>query len=473
MSRNVLALLLLLCAAPSAIAQSIEGEPVADAVGIRTSAAPAPLLAKRAQTPPAIELSASATSMPEALEEIARWNAANRLPARNGFTRALPETIAVRLGTTAAAKSGPAPFARGVLAASPRGLVWSGVIAVDGAERFRIHLRDVSLPEDATLWISSDASAPVAFGAELVDDEGGLWTPPVRGPRAYLEIESQAGAAFAMDAVAELVTPRLAADADDTSCLADASCQTATVFPALEDARRGIGQLEYMKNGSAYVCTGGLLNDTDPSTTIPYLLTANHCISTASSAASLVVTWDFRTSSCQGAVPDFHGLPSSRGATILATNANSDFTLLRLNAIPGNRYLLGWNANLSAIATGTQLYRVSYPAPNGIVQTQMYSRRVIDAFTDECDSQTGSVWSRPQSIYSVDGFGGTYGGSSGSPTLLANGQVVGQLHGYCGEDPANGCDLTNYTVDGSFAVSFPSIEKYLAPPKLRRRAAAH
>jgi lysyl endopeptidase len=228
-----------------------------------------------------------------------------------------------------------------------------------------------------------------------------------------------------------------------------------------------------MKGRNAYVCTGGLLNDSDPSTTIPYLLTANHCISTASSAASLVVTWDFRTSSCQGAVPDFNGLPSSHGATLLATSAESDFTLLRLQSIPSGRYLLGWNANLSAIETGTQLYRISYPAPDGIVQTQMYSRRVIDAFTDECDSEPDSVWSRPQSIYSVDGFGGTYGGSSGSPTLLANGQVVGQLHGYCGENPSNGCDLTNYTVDGSFAVSFPAIQPYLAPAKGRRRAAAH
>lgn len=473
MSRNAVVLLLLALVVPPAVAQSVDRQFVPEAIGVRTSATAAPLLAKRAQTPAATELSAAATSMPEALEAIARWNAENRLPARNGFTRALPETIAVRLDAAAAAKSGNAPFARGVLATSARGLVWSGAIAIDGAERFRIHLKDVSLPEGATMWISSDVTAPVAFGAELVDDAHGLWTPPVRGARAYLEIESQPGASFAIDQVAELVSPKLATNADDTSCLADASCQTRTIFPALEDSRLGIGQLEFIEKGSAYVCSGGLLNDTDQATVIPYLLTANHCIDTVASAASLVVTWDFRTSSCQGAVPDFNFLPSSHGATLLATNPNSDFTLLRLNSLPPGRVLLGWNANLSAIANGTDLYRISYPAPNGIVQTQKYSRRVIDVFTDECDSDPTSVWSRPQSIYSVNGVGGTYGGSSGSPALLANGQVVGQLHGYCGEDPGNGCDLTNYTVDGSFAVTFPSIAAYLAPPKGRRRAAAH
>lgn len=475
MSRTALALpiLLLLTVAAPLRAQSMNGVFVAEPVGIRASEPPAPLLAKRAQAVPAIELSAAATSMPEALEEIARWNAERRLPARNGFTRALPELLAVRLESAAAAKSGSAPFARGVLATSARGLVWSGVVAIDGAESFRIHLRDVSLPDDATLWISSDATPPIAFGAELVDDERGLWTPPIRGERAYLEIESQPGASFAIDEVAELVTPRLGTNADDTSCLADASCQTTAIFPALEEARLGIGQLQFVKNGGSYVCSGGLLNDTDASSTIPYLLTANHCISSAKAAASVVVTWDFRTSSCGGAVPDFRFLPTSRGATLLATSIDSDFTLLRLNSIPAGRFLLGWNANVSAIADGTQLYRISYPAPDGIVQTQMYSRRVINALTEECDSPAGSVWSRPQSIYSSSGIGGTYGGSSGSPALLANGQVVGQLHGYCGENPENGCDLTNDTVDGSFAVSFPAIAGYLSPSKIHRRAASH
>jgi hypothetical protein len=58
--------------------------------------------------------------------------------------------------------------------------------------------------------------------------------------------------------------------------------------------------------------------------------------------------------------------------------------------------------------------------------------------------------------------GGVYGGSSGSPVVLANGQVVGQLFGSCGpSDPAAGCDVANLTVDGAFATTFPSISSFI------------
>ena len=43
-----------------------------------------------------------------------------------------------------------------------------------------------------------------------------------------------------------------------------------------------------MVNGSGFACTGGLLADL-PGSGTPYLLTANHCISTQAAASSLQV----------------------------------------------------------------------------------------------------------------------------------------------------------------------------------------
>jgi hypothetical protein len=46
--------------------------------------------------------------------------------------------------------------------------------------------------------------------------------------------------------------------------------------------------------------------------------------------------------------------------------------------------------------------------------------------------------------------------------MLGNGQIVGQLFGSCGPDPAAGCDRRNNTLDGAFAVSFNSLRPHLA-----------
>jgi hypothetical protein len=72
---------------------------------------------------------------------------------------------------------------------------------------------------------------------------------------------------------------------------------------------------------------------------------------------------------------------------------------------------------------------------------------------------------KPQFIYSLLSQGGTLGGSSGAPAMLASGgQVVGQLAGGCGPTAAtDACDLANREVDGAFATTFSSISQFLNP----------
>jgi hypothetical protein len=82
------------------------------------------------------------------------------------------------------------------------------------------------------------------------------------------------------------------------------------------------------------------------------------------------------------------------------------------------------------------------------------------------DSSSGACAGvpRPNFIYStsVGGEGGVYGGSSGSPVMLANGQIVGQLLGSCGPDPSAGCDVRNATVDGAFSSSYAVLSQFLS-----------
>src|ERR1700682_3105514 len=145
-----------------------------DAVGVKSYPAP-PRLAQRSSVAPATELSAAAVVAAEELERIRLWNEGRNEPARNGFIRTLPDTIAVRLDGQLAAKSEPASYARGIVAASANGkVVYSTAIKVADADRVRLRLDRVVLPEGATLWIYGENDEPVGFGKELMND-GTLW----------------------------------------------------------------------------------------------------------------------------------------------------------------------------------------------------------------------------------------------------------------------------------------------------------
>jgi hypothetical protein len=263
------------------------------------------------------------------------------------------------------------------------------------------------------------------------------------------------GGSFDVTDVVELVGPLTTQDSPN--CLIDATCVTSSSLDVIDLFRRAVAHLEYVKEGGSFVCTGGLLNDRDDSSFVPYLLTANHCFSTQASATSLEAYWDYKTATCMGAFPSMGSSPRSNGATLLATSPTSDFTFVRMNSVPSGRVFLGWDSR--APVAGTTLYRISHPFPDSFTDPapQSYSTTIVTTTSSTC---TGK--SRPDFIYSTTGDGGTYGGSSGSPVILSGGITVGQLYGACGPDPSAGCNASNFTIDGAFAQTYPSVSGYLS-----------
>lgn len=437
---------------------------VRDAVGVR-SYPPPPRLAERAKLAPATELAAAAQVEPERIEAMRERNARGVEPAEIGFTRPLPDAITLRLGEGTAAKQTPSRSQRGVIAATERGsVVWSMMLHVAGAERLRLHLEQVRLPAEAVLWVYGPTDDVQGFGKELVDASGSLWAPSTVGDTVWLEIEVPAGAAAAFNIreVAELffaIPGRVKAD-DVPSCLIDATCTASSTFSEIANTRRAIAHIEMPRGGGVVgICTGGLLNNTALDST-PYFLTANHCLSDQGTATTAEFYFDYQTSACNGSQSSFK---KTVGSQLLATSANSDFTFLRLNGIPSGRVLLGWTN--APVTGGTKLFRVSHPAPGEDIYPQTFSSTIASDVVSICNSQ-GSPLSRPRFIYSTRFEGGVYGGSSGSPVMLANGQVVGQLLGGCPSGGANaqdGCDVRVNVVDGAFATTYPSISQWLSP----------
>lgn len=431
---------------------------------------------------PLASLSSAREGAVDGLEAIRTWNLAGRRPLRTGFVRPLPESRQVQF--SAALLLEPAGLTAGgaFLRSGAEHTVWGAQVEVRDAHRLRLRLDDVRLPAGSRLWVygeSGDAAGP--FGTELLDAEGGLWTPSVVGPRVRIEVEladAELGGrtrwGFRMERVLEIfrlgpdgtpATLPVTAGVDD-SCLEDATCFGTNTFPGIADARAAIGQMTIISGPFSGVCTGALLNDTVAGSDIPYFLTANHCLSTNSEAASLEVIWNFKTSSCEGSIPNPNSLPMSNGSTLLATGVVSDYTLLRLQSIPGGRTLLGWNANASAVTNNTRVHRLSHPAPTDFVYPQVYTQNRIGPVRFFCgtDEDGRNLDDTSKFLHSRATTGGTFGGSSGSPLMLDSGQVVGQLLGACGQDPEDGCnDTQNDTLDGAFSRTFPFIASFLAP----------
>jgi hypothetical protein len=211
--------------------------------------------------------------------------------------------------------------------------------------------------------------------------------------------------------------------------------------------------MTYAKGSSLYICTGGLIADGSDTGTRTFL-TANHCISTAAEAASVDIAWDGVASSC-GAGDASTRTKRTHGAALLTTSATSDVTLLRLNAIPAGRWYMGWSTR--SLAAGTTLRRISHPGTeDGGVYTQAYSSTIVDGGTSSC-----AALPRSSFVYSLPIAGGIAGGSSGAPTIVDGGYIVGQLFGTCGPDPSDGCASSTKAVDGSIAASYSLLQPFI------------
>ena len=479
----------------AAHAQSVEGLQMPPAAA--QLAAPAPLRLEAALSQaPLHTLPPASAGAADLLASLQAWNASGKLPLRNGFTRTLVSPAVVRLSGVTAPPSAPRPFAGGLLGAGGAGeLAWGTRITVTDAYRLRLHLSSVNLPAGTRMWVQAPGGTPHDFGLELLTPQGDLWTPSVHGDSLLFEVHVPAGSAaasFAVRDVMELVnlTPgnpggpgapgggagALAAPPGDPSCIIDSSCSAATASALgsnLANYRHAMAQLTFVEPNQifSFLCSGGLLNNTRGDGT-PYLLTANHCFGDQYGASTLEAVFDYYTSSCNANPPDETTLPIANGGLLLATGTTSDFSFVRLYGVPAGRFLLGWNASAGALTQGTDLYRLSFPFPlsqiNPDPERFSHSRFQTGNNIPVCDQvQPGEVPKpRPDFIYASLVQGGTFGGSSGAPLLLANGAVVGQLGGGCafqGHDPNDGCDYANSEYDGAFSITYPSVAAWLNP----------
>jgi lysyl endopeptidase len=356
-----------------------------------------------------------------------------------------------------------------------------------GAKGMRVGLLVTQLPETATLrfYAKGAATAFEVKGAVVLktlaanaasgdkSDEGRTyWGPVIDGADATIEIEMPTGTStsdvnVSVPSVSHMfMTSREAStyssqatytgDANRSlACQVDVTCTTP--LPASSDAT---AYLVFNKNGLSYSCSGTLLNDNINSST-PYLLTANHCISSQSVAATLYTEFKYRSTTCNDGTTGSYFNTLTTGSTLLYTAYNTDTTLVRLAATPGGGTSVlyaGWDAT-TIPATTTVIHSTHHPKSD----QQRLSRGTVLSYAVRDTVNPNSFYSSilNPSVTSINSDilevrltnGLTESGSSGSGLFKgtdANPIVIGQLFG--GTAPA--CGVNSNNVYGRFDVAF-------------------
>ncbi len=209
------------------------------------------------------------------------------------------------------------------------------------------------------------------------------------------------------------------------NCNVDINCPSGEFW---QEVKRSVCRIIFKRSTTSLseLCTGTLINNTN-SDGVPYLLTANHCISTAFSAESAVFYFEYESPECDG--PDGQVNRTTAGSVIKATSDSLDFSLLLLSEdIPEsyNPYFAGWTRTTSPASSSVCIHH-----PMGDVKKISVEN---DPVTSQYQPVNPPSWlneSVPNGFWRVTRWdeGATEGGSSGSPLFNNNKMIVGNLTG--------------------------------------------
>jgi len=320
-----------------------------------------------------------------------------------------------------------------------------------GALGLRLEVRHENLPTGARIWAYAPATPEEIFELPLTEEQGAFWTPTCYGDTTVLLLHVPGRAAVMPGSieVSRVVQvyriPGWTPEKRAGSCNLDFAC-----YGEWASIGRGVTGLGFVSYPDFLFCTGSLLADADPTTAIPYFLTANHCVSRVSEARSLEFYWRYEASICGGAPPRVTDVTRTvGGADFLAGNENrqgTDFTLLRLtNPPPAGVTWLGWET----LPPNPAAHITCIHHPDGD-----YKRISFGQITQRASPL------RPASRYHqvVWASGVTEPGSSGSPLFIsATQRIIGQLYG-----GSSSCSLPREPdYYGRFDKSYPLMERYL------------
>lgn len=341
-------------------------------------------------------------------------------------------------------------------------LQWRLQVTAADAESLNFAFTRFQLPDGAELSVSTpdgrDRRGPYrAHNATA----GQLWTPPVRGAAAVIELRLPAAARSGLELQLTQVNYGFRGfnqgetDSKVQACNVDVAC------PEGDEWRNEIRAVARILVSGVYACSGTMLNNTAQDFR-PYFLTANHCFdASGAEAASTVVLWNFQKDKCGGTPPTASG-------GLLGDNSGNDQTgaTMRANAIyrsPGLSYLMNAQADFALIElsqTPPPEFKVYYAgwdrrdlAPVGVVGIHHPAAQDKSISLTARSTTIGDVEGTPDEalgsfnyFLKLEGWdkGTTESGSSGSGLWNREHRLVGSLTGGSAEDSCPDSGLTAY-----------------------------
>ncbi|NOT84578.1 MAG: trypsin-like peptidase domain-containing protein [Methylococcaceae bacterium] len=234
-------------------------------------------------------------------------------------------------------------------------------VQADQAKRLRLHLKFKQAISAFTFRLQGNLNGTLLTPMDHNPVNGSnIWLPVTNGDQADLEIfikdvKLPETLDFSIDAINVIVDDFKGKNNSKINIKSlgyaeeeewDLTCFKDDIdYPALEAAAAATGLINFVRGGGSYICTGTLLNDSDPNTQIPLFATANHCIADQTTANTASFEWFFQATSCKSSSTDSRYAQTYGGAQLLWTDSKNDATLLKLNASPAeNVWYSGWDS---------------------------------------------------------------------------------------------------------------------------------
>ena len=325
--------------------------------------------------------------------------------------------------------------------------VWRLAIACPGAFGINLIYDKFYMPKGGKFYIyNSDKTMMIGAFTDIDNLPGNVFsTQPVKGERIILEYNQPSYVTETALINVQCVTHEykdLFKILNDKSFGQSGSCNINVHCPVADPYQKQVRSTVIIISGGSALCTGSMINNTRFDGT-PYFISANHC---GTSPGTWIFMFKYESPNCTNI--DGPMTNTISGATLLASNANSDFTLSKLSSRPPssyNVYYEGWNRQDIAPTSGFGIHH-----PSGDIKKISFSDV---PFTSDTWSGTpaNSHWHVQWTLHTgAATIGITEPGSSGSPMYDQNMRFVGQLHG--GPSACTATDKSDFY--GKFAMSW-------------------
>lgn len=331
--------------------------------------------------------------------------------------------------------------------------LWHMQVSVPGATDLHLGFEAGTLPKGASLWVIG--TGDYYEGPYTDGDAMPLWIPMVPGDSAVIELRLPAASKITAGLI-ELTSvgggfrdlfnapTKVGQPGRSGACNVNVVCPLGQPYP---DQQRALGYYEFRADddGLTYICTATLLNDV-PADRKNFVLTAAHCMSSQTETSSMRVYWNYQSTTC-ATNSGWSFAQNQTGASLRATRADADFTLVEMNQSPNpvwNLFHAGWEADNIAPASSIGLHH-----PSGDV-AKVDNSPIGPRTIDNCIG-TGGISQNTHWLTGPYDQGTTEGGSSGSglwiPASDSGGhgrRLIGVLSGgtaaCSGSAPDNGYD---------------------------------